>query len=297
LETLKKCDYLMDTGLPFSIFRHRHNRDNAPRIHSHEFVELIYVVSGEAVHRFGDEQYPLRSGDIVIINPSESHTFEIEPGKEIEIINCLFMHDVILDTCLRELGVSETTDYYYVLPFLDRSERFHHCLSLNLIEAARVLHLLEFMLSEWTEKSSGFVTTIRVKLVELFLLLSRLYSRSTGNQTGGYQPYSANEQLAQRITDFLEHHFEEKLCVASISKQFNISTRQLNRIYRQITGMSILEQIHQNRIERAKRYLLESDDKVIQIAHKVGYDDSAFFSHLFHRCVGCSPRAYRRLVR
>ncbi len=53
------------------------------------------------------------------------------------------------------------------------------------------------------------------------------------------------------------------------------------------------ERIHQIRIDRAKQYLDEGEDKVINIAQRVGYEDPAFFTLLFRRKVGCSPGQYR----
>lgn len=74
---------------------------------------------------------------------------------------------------------------------------------------------------------------------------------------------------------------------------FNVSTRQLNRLIREEFGKSVFDLLHEIRIERAKRILLESDEKVICIATIVGYDDPSFFSRLFVRYAGCSPREYR----
>jgi AraC-like DNA-binding protein len=109
------------------------------------------------------------------------------------------------------------------------------------------------------------------------------------------KPNRAGEHtvLVRRITGFLERHYDKKLSVPALCELFNISNRQLNRIFKEETGQTVTERIHQIRIERAKQYLAENDEKVIHVAHRVGYEDPAFFTQLFRRIVGCSPGQYR----
>jgi AraC family L-rhamnose operon regulatory protein RhaS len=61
-------------------------------------------------------------------------------------------------------------------------------------------------------------------------------------------------------------------------------------------GMSVIELLHQIRIEKAKYLLEDQAEKVINVASMVGYEDPAFFSRLFHRIVGCPPGAYRKTI-
>lgn len=92
----------------------------------------------------------------------------------------------------------------------------------------------------------------------------------------------------------MERHFDKKkLAIPELCELFSISSRHLNRVFKQETGQTVTERIHQIRIDRAKQYLDEGEDKVINIAQRVGYEDPAFFTLLFRRKVGCSPGQYR----
>jgi AraC family L-rhamnose operon regulatory protein RhaS len=66
-------------------------------------------------------------------------------------------------------------------------------------------------------------------------------------------------------------------------------------LFKKETGQTVVEMVHNIRIEKAKQFLIESDEKVINVAMKVGYDDPAFFSRLFRRVVGCSPGKYKAM--
>ncbi|MBW7455299.1 helix-turn-helix transcriptional regulator, partial [Paenibacillus sepulcri] len=92
---------------------------------------------------------------------------------------------------------------------------------------------------------------------------------------------------------YLERSFEKKITLQSLSGLFNVSTRQLNRLMREEFNRSVFDVLHEIRMERAKHLLLETDDKVINVATTVGYEDQSFFNRLFLRHVGCSPSQYR----
>lgn len=279
---------------PFWIRRHTHTERNIPPVHGHDFVELVYVTDGEGQHVFEGEHYDVFAGDVFIINPGEVHTYAIQPGNRLEIINCLFMPTLIDEVWLRELGISESMDYFYVHPFLDKSERFHHCLNLRGPDAVKVLSLLEGMSSEFEGGRNGYPTLIRLQLVQLLIQLSRIYSEQ--KNTCQHLTTLKNQErkiFVQRICGYLERHYDQKLSLAMLSDLFNISLRHLNRVFKEETGKTVIEVVHQIRIERAKIMLAESDEKIISIAMKVGYDDPAFFTRLFSRQVGCPPGKFR----
>lgn len=282
----------MKDEFPFWIKRFVHSHKNKPKLHIHEFVELIFVVRGEADHLFEGEQYSIKAGDVFIINPGEVHTYSFQSDQQLEIINLLFLPHLIEDSILSSLKISNSIDYFYVQPFLDKDERFHHRLRLQWEDAKTVLYQLEDMIKESDRAYPGYETLIRLKLIEMLILLSRYYHF---HRWGSLPRTPASKITVRRVCGYLERNFHKKITLPSLSRLFNISVRQLNRLFKKETGLSVIDTVHQIRIERAKRLLLETDEKVIVIAIAVGYESPAFFSQLFTRLVGYSPGKYRSL--
>ncbi|MGM7722330.1 helix-turn-helix domain-containing protein [Metabacillus sp. Hm71] len=291
--TYQSSDYMKTKEFPFWIQRFYHDYDNIPPAHAHEFVELVYVVQGEAKHLFEGQSYMIKTNDVFIINPGEVHTFSIEKGQSLEIINCLFLPSLIQDSWLKEMGVSQSMDYFYIHPFLDKNERFHHLLNLTGSNSARILSLLEGMMHEYLRENPCYPTLIRLQLVELLIQLSRIYNERKGMENHSHRRKSENDLLIQRICGYLSRNYDQKITIQSLCHLFNLSPRHLNRLFKQETDQTVVEMLHKIRIEKAKQFLLETDDKVINVAIKVGYDDPAFFSRLFRRIVGCSPGKYK----
>lgn len=261
--------------------------------HGHEFVELVYVVQGRGVHIFQGSDYNIHAGDVFIINPGETHAYFVEPGGHMEIVNCLFMPSFIPDALLQELEITASMDYFYVHPFLKHDVRFNHHLNLSGQEASAVQSLLESLIRELGSRGPGYTTLIRLQMVELLVLLSRYYANMQNQRVSPAPRQSERVMTARRIHGYLERHFDKKITLQALSGLFNVSTRQLNRLVREEYGKSVFDLLHEIRIERAKRMLVESDEKVIAVATMVGYDDPSFFSRLFVRYAGCSPREYR----
>jgi transcriptional regulator GlxA family with amidase domain len=67
----------------------------------------------------------------------------------------------------------------------------------------------------------------------------------------------------------------------------------LNRIFHQELGISPWDYLNRYRIDRAKGLLQATDLPITEVAAQVGFEDSAYFSRVFHREVGQSPRFFR----
>ncbi|WP_274361990.1 AraC family transcriptional regulator [Paenibacillus thermotolerans] len=293
MEKLMLRNYLEEPHcIPFWIRRTIHTKDNAPSMHVHDFVELVYIVSGNGKHMFENDSYDIRGGDVLFINPGEAHTYQLSEGESLEIVNCLFVPDLVQHTCLHGLGISDSADFCYMKPFLSTHQHFNHRLQLDGEGASRVLHLLDDMIREYEKHESGYSTMLRIKLLELLVLLSRYFTKKTS-----LNPRSNGKKLLiQRIIGYLNRNYEKKLSINLLSDLFNLSPRQLNRVFKEETGMTIFEMIHNIRVEKAKQLLSESDEKVITIAGNIGYEDPAFFNRLFQRKVGCPPGKYREIA-
>ncbi len=277
-------------AFPITVKKQTHGYGNLPEKHGHDFVELVYVIKGKATHLFEGEQYQIEAGDVFIINPGEVHTYDAKPNEKIEIINCLFLPNLVSSALLQELEISSAIDYFYVHPFLNKSERFNHLLNLRGEASASVLRLLEDIIEELQEKRMGFPTLVRLQFIQLLIMLSRYYTQETK-----HDKVNQNDKflLVHRICGYLERHSEQKITLELLSALFHTSPRQLNRLFKQEIKQSVIETLHHIRVEKAKRLLSNPDHKIIEVALAAGYDDPSFFSHLFKRIEGCSPGQYR----
>jgi signal transduction histidine kinase/ABC-type sugar transport system substrate-binding protein/AraC-like DNA-binding protein len=99
--------------------------------------------------------------------------------------------------------------------------------------------------------------------------------------------------LVKRVIAFIQQHHDEPLSRQEIADTVGVSKDYLGRIFHQELGLSPWEYLIRYRVLRAKELLRTTDYTVTEVATRVGFDTATYFSHIFHREVGCSPRAFR----
>jgi transcriptional regulator GlxA family with amidase domain len=99
------------------------------------------------------------------------------------------------------------------------------------------------------------------------------------------------------VLGWLADNVGTELTLAKIAAQAGMSTRSLNRRFREQTGMTPLRRLLRARIRQAQHLLEASDHPVDRIAAEVGFGSPSAFRDRFRRIVGTSPRAYRSAFR
>lgn len=107
---------------------------------------------------------------------------------------------------------------------------------------------------------------------------------------GDTRPMSA---LIQEAVRYIRHHYAEDISVADIAEHIGMSPSWLTKRFRQECGENILGYLLSVRVERAKALLTETDMLILEVACAVGFDTSRYFSSVFGRAVGMTPKAYR----
>lgn len=85
--------------------------------------------------------------------------------------------------------------------------------------------------------------------------------------------------------------------INKLADQLGVSTRTLNRRFKEAVGITPLEYLQNIRMESARELLSQTNLTVGEIAWQLGFQDAGYFSRLFLRHRGLSPLAYRQAVR
>lgn len=99
--------------------------------------------------------------------------------------------------------------------------------------------------------------------------------------------------LSERAADYICQHFAEDLSLDTIAEHCGISAAYLSRIFAQEQGKGVQEYLTDLRIKRAKELLIETNEKIYEIAAKSGYPDAVYFNKVFKKNTGMTPKEYR----
>ena len=129
-----------------------------------------------------------------------------------------------------------------------------------------------------------------VKEAELYAVMEKL----TGGAEDGIEP---PDDVPHRVKTFIDAHYAEDMSLPMLSERFNISQSYLSRSFKRAFDLNLTAYVTARRVEAARQLLDEGRLSITQVAAEVGYSDYAYFSNLFHRECGCSPRDYQKRQR
>ena len=98
---------------------------------------------------------------------------------------------------------------------------------------------------------------------------------------------------AAGIAAYIDENIGAGLEAAELSARFGYHPYHINRIMKELTGLTTHEYVMTRRVERAKTLLTETDTPVGQIAQALGFADSSHFSRVFRKHTGVAPNEYR----
>jgi AraC-like DNA-binding protein len=100
-----------------------------------------------------------------------------------------------------------------------------------------------------------------------------------------------------KLIEYITRNYAKPITLRDLTPLASMSERQLERRFRQLTGLSISEYIVKTRINAARELITFTDKTLADIATSVGFYDHSHFTNSFKRLMACTPSRFRRLHR
>ena len=145
--------------------------------------------------------------------------------------------------------------------------------------------------------------TRRIVLLEITAQLMRLDSEGTHLTTGKFkkETYLSNNPASPQkrqhfimITKLLSERSAEPWTISSIAAEIGLNASYAMRLFKEMSGVTILECLTQHRVASAQRMLLTTDMKILDIAFECGFNSPSSFYVMFARISGQEPSVYRK---
>ena len=108
---------------------------------------------------------------------------------------------------------------------------------------------------------------------------------------------NSRHQTLQRIKDYIQANLNRNLTLNEIASSVCYNSSHVSRFFHQMTGQTISQYILQQRMEEACRCLSCENDSIQAISEHLGFDSAQYFSNVFKKYTGVSPRDYRNGIR
>jgi len=253
--------------------------------HWHDYVEMMYMLSGETVHEMPDGRIIcLKAGEVLLMNRHSSHAIR-RCGEEDIAVNFI-IQPAFFDQVPELIGTHNVLGNFLLDALRDNKKAVSY-LHFRIAQKPAIQLLLQSIAHSFVQNNPAGRLIIKTEMALLFLhLLTEPECLSL----------PANVQKENRyVIDLLQ---EIRLRYNSFSlreyaAQCRVSPAYLSRVAHEATGKTITQLLQERRIEKAKKLLQETDLTILEICLAVGYNNSSYFYRLFEEAEGMSPAAYR----
>jgi AraC family transcriptional regulator len=103
------------------------------------------------------------------------------------------------------------------------------------------------------------------------------------------------EHKLRRVIEYVHDNLEGRLLLADIAASVGCSPCHLERLFKPATGVALHKYVMQQRVERAKQLLADTEKPIAEVALDCGFQDQSHFTKVFHRLIRVTPKTYRDL--
>ncbi len=292
-EPLEKGDYTQGASAVFTsskllpksrmIAIRQHTRFVEFPAHSHDYIEILYMISGETTHEMpGCPPLTLRAGELLMINCNATHS--IHRCGEMDIGVNFIIRPSFFDDALPLLGSANALGSF-LLDALGRGERSMPYMHFKVADVPSIQSLMESVLYRLIEQEDMHQRTLKAAMNLLLLdLLDHTEYLAMPEGRGNALVLSVLEEIEQHYASI---RFDE------IAAAHHVSPAYLCKVVRKVMGESCTQLLQHKRIARARWLLRDTDLTIVEIARTIGYENTGHFYRLFEREVGMGPKEYR----
>lgn len=256
--------------------------------HWHEELEFVYITRGAVIYSTPQSTVRISEGNGIFINSNVLHRVTaVIPAEESSYQVHMFRRNYLAPE-------GSLLDKKYITPLLK-----DHCATSiyldNLIASHRTVLEGILLLTQLNDsKRFGYEVALRNRMFEVWLNILEIQKQyslmhSEAHSAGAYQ----KETRLKEMLLYIQEHYMENVSLKDISNAANISERECLRCFQNGLDTTPFAYLQEYRIQAACNMLRNTQDKIVDIATKCGFNSSSYFGKTFRRQMNCTPYEYR----
>ena len=253
-------------------------------LHWHEELEMVVIQKGEGTISVDFDRQAVRAGDMVFIRPGQLHSIEQSGTKKMEYENIILKPDLLMsganDLCAVRFITPLMTGRLPVDTFITPALSYYK-------DASDSIRQIDLLCGTTPE---GYQLAVKGYLFQfIFLLISNRLKEET-------EPAIQSKTLEKlkTILKYVEEHYPDHITIEDMAALTYYSKSHFMKFFKAHMGVGFIEYLNDYRLTMSELLLRSSDDPVIEIAQKCGFDNLSYFNRIFKRKYGQSPGRWRQ---
>lgn len=280
---------LRPSPMPFRSHHIIHtNGSEKTQLHTHDYLELAYVVEGDFHQKILGKDVVFEQGELCLIDKNCLHQDYLL--NQSATILFLGISNEMFDEIIDENNTSEKIVSFLQSALLkqkDLQQYLHFRPKTNY--SSNMEDCLQTLLSELCRNDAGSRYICKGLLIRLFRLLSTEYEFSLSKE----QQKTMSWIIFEEVSEYIQTHYVD-VTIQDLVKIFHFQEDYFNRLIKKKTGLTYSGFVQQIRLSKAAAFLAGTDYSVDEITEKVGYHNKGYFYKIFQEKYGMTPKQYRK---
>ena len=247
-------------------------------LHMHPFTEIFFITSGQGTFQIGDEIVSVKESDLILINPNCSHTERsVSSSNPLEYIVFAINNLAIgiSPSTLNEDNSKDSLNTYKILNFNKKK--------------SEILYNLNTLIKELEEKNLNYELACK-SILTLFLIQ---VMRNTSSDIFITENFEKVNIECMKIKNYIDSHYSENITLDFLSNLTYVNKFHLVHLFTKEMGISPINYLINKRIDESKNLLITTNYSIRDISSIVGFSNSSYFSQMFKKIAGISPKDFR----
>lgn len=265
------------------IMMRKHTRFVDFPLHTHNYVELNYVVQGEMHQTINGQEIHLKQGELVLLNQYIAH--DIKASTKEDLIINFIIHPTFFESIYRFLNQG-TIIQQFIVDSRFTNEQKGQSLVFRSAEIKQVQSIMGNLLHEMLNPSDFSEPTINLQMGLLLLELTKNIECIEQYKLAREYP------LIVEVLNYIEQNYVDA-SLEYIAYQLNQSYSAMSRFIKQQTEFTFKQLVQEKRLSKACELLCNTTMPITAIALSVGYENYSYFYRIFQQKYNRTPREIR----
>lgn len=273
----EKNIYNIDFELLY-ISKSKYGEDWHSTSHFHPFTEIFFITHGNGIMEIDSMDVAVKEGDLIIINPNCPHTEKSSYNRmdQLEYIVFAINNLALANKSLPKLNGDASNPTYYKIMNLNNNKSV-------------ILYYLNTLVREVEEKQANYELACKSILTLFIIYISR---NTESTLLIADNPEKLNIECV-KIKNYIDSHYSENITLDILSNLSYVNKFHLVHLFTKQMGISPINYLINKRIEESKNLLTTTNYSIRDISTIVGFSNSSYFSQMFKKFTGDSPRTYK----